>query len=145
MESVVGWHQMVIGFPKLTHMFQVFSAFSTNAQQHRRETYGIDWLSWRKDWKTLDTLITNMGSSSFHRPGSLVILDKVTLATTHHRPLETHYDSIVVEPQLYLITKVPATYPVNQCWAGITNPPGFQADSPSENQSGIREAQTWYP
>jgi hypothetical protein len=35
-----GWHQMVIGFPKLTHMFWVFSAFSTSAQQHQRETYG---------------------------------------------------------------------------------------------------------
>ncbi len=83
-----------------------------------------------------------MGSSSFHRPGSLVILDKMTQATTHHRPLETHYDSIVVEQQLQLITKVPATYPVNQCWAGITNPPCFQADSQSKNRSGIKEAQT---
>jgi hypothetical protein len=34
------WHQMVIGFPKFTHMFGVFSAFSTSAQQHQRETYG---------------------------------------------------------------------------------------------------------
>lgn len=35
-----GWHQIVIGFQKLTHMFQVFSAFSTTAQQHRSETCG---------------------------------------------------------------------------------------------------------
>jgi hypothetical protein len=66
----------------------------------------------------------------------------MTQATTHHRPLQTHYDSIVVELQLQLITKVPTTYAVNQCWAGITNPPGFQDDSQSKNQLGIKEAQT---